>query len=290
MLIGFKTSPQGVDWPTLESAWAAARSLDVFDSAWMNDHLSHPHEERHGPIFEAFTVLAALAHHLPGKWLGHLVLSNTFRHPSVLAKQATAMDHITHGRFVLGLGAGWHEGEHDSFGIELPPVRERFDRFESALRVIRALFAPEAAEPPGVDLDAPPYALHQATNEPPPLTPGGPRIWVGVGKPRGFALAARYADGWNYVGDSVEEFTERRDGVLQACESIGRDPASLTTSVQTEAGGNARERREAVERALAFARAGCDHLIFRAPTELGAAALETLAREVAEPLRERLRT
>ena len=67
------------------------------------------------------------------------VLSNTFRHPAVLAKQATALDHITGGRFILGLGAGWHDGEHDTFGIPLPPIGERISRLESAVRVLRAL-------------------------------------------------------------------------------------------------------------------------------------------------------
>ena len=73
------------------------------------------------------------------------MLSNTFRHASVLAKQAAVLDNATGGRFILGIGAGWHEGEHEAFGIPLPPLRERFDRFESSLRVLRALFSDEAA-------------------------------------------------------------------------------------------------------------------------------------------------
>ena len=77
--------------------------------------------------------MAALAHHVPGKWLGHAVLSATFRHPAVLAKAATVLDHATGGRFIVGLGAGWHEPEHTPFGIPLPPMPERFDRFESAV-------------------------------------------------------------------------------------------------------------------------------------------------------------
>ena len=85
--------------------------------------------------------MAALAHHVPGKWLGHAVLSVTFRHPSVLAKSATVMDHATGGRFILGLGAGWFDPEHTPFGIPFPPMPERFDRFESAVHTIRALFS-----------------------------------------------------------------------------------------------------------------------------------------------------
>src|SRR6185295_13899863 len=110
--IGIKTSPQAVDWATLDGAWARIGEHDVFDSVWMNDHLTNVAFERHGASLEALTAMAALAHRVPGKWLGHGVLSATFRHPAVLAKQATLLDHVTGGRFIVGLGAGWHVGEH----------------------------------------------------------------------------------------------------------------------------------------------------------------------------------
>ena len=78
----------------------------------MNDHLTDISQERRGASLEALTAMAALVHRVPGKWVGHAVLSNTFRHPAVLAKAATVLDHATGGRFIVGLGAGWHEGEH----------------------------------------------------------------------------------------------------------------------------------------------------------------------------------
>jgi alkanesulfonate monooxygenase SsuD/methylene tetrahydromethanopterin reductase-like flavin-dependent oxidoreductase (luciferase family) len=290
MKIGFKTSPSNVDWPTLDETWAAAGDMDVFDSGWMNDHLTDFNQPRHGGTFECFTALAALAHRVPGKWIGHLVLSNTFRHPAVLAKQATTMDHVTGGRFVLGLGAGWHEGEHDQFGIELPAMRERFDRFESAVRVIKALASPEASRPPGIVLDTPPYRLREATNEPPALTPGGPPLWLGGQKSRGLRIAARHADGWNYVGSvpdsSVDQFVRRREELFRACKEIDRDPAELTISVQIRAGDNVRERRLALELGRAYARSGCDHLIVVMAARFGAEGLRVMAREIAEPLRE----
>ncbi|HEU4919255.1 MAG TPA: LLM class flavin-dependent oxidoreductase, partial [Candidatus Limnocylindrales bacterium] len=148
--IGFKTSPQNVDWPTLDATWARAGELGAFDAGWMNDHITDPALERGGSSWESLTAMAALAHHVPGLTIGHGVLSNTFRHPVVLAKQATLLDHVTGGRFVLGLGAGWHEGEHRPFGIPLPDMPERFDRFESAVHVLRALFSDEATREPGV--------------------------------------------------------------------------------------------------------------------------------------------
>jgi alkanesulfonate monooxygenase SsuD/methylene tetrahydromethanopterin reductase-like flavin-dependent oxidoreductase (luciferase family) len=296
MLIGFKTSPQDVDWATLDATWAEAGQLDSFDSAWMNDHLGQPGQERYGSSFESFTVLAALAHHVPRLWVGHTVLSNTFRHPSVLAKQATTMDHLTGGRFILGLGAGWHVWEHDAFGIPFPPIGERIDQLESAARIIKALGSPEAARPPGVTLDSEPWPLKEATNEPPPLTPGGPPLWLGGQKRRGLELAARYADGWNFPASSVpasndngfDEFIRRRDALFGACERAGRDPAAITLSVQLRAGDDAAGRRAAVEQSLAYARAGCGHLILTTPAGGGPSGLRMVAEQVVKPLRDAL--
>jgi len=86
--VGFKTFCHQVDWPALEATWSLGGQLDVFESAWLNDHLGDFSFERGGPAFEALTLLAALARHVPGKWIGHLALSNTFRHPAIVARAA----------------------------------------------------------------------------------------------------------------------------------------------------------------------------------------------------------
>src|SRR5437588_8068916 len=119
LTIGFKTTPIDVTWEVLDSIWAAAGELGIFGAGWMADHLTDATRERGGQSWEAFTLMAGLAHRVPGKWLGHAVLANTFRQPALVAKQATVMDHVTGGRFIVGLGAGWHEGEHEAFGIPL---------------------------------------------------------------------------------------------------------------------------------------------------------------------------
>ena len=289
--IGFKTSPQGVDWATLDETWTLAGTLEVYDAGWMNDHLTHPGLPRGGASLEPLTLLAALAHRVPGKRLGVAVLSNTFRHASLLAKQATALDLVTGGRFILGLGAGWHEGEHEAFGITLPPMRERFDRYESTLRVLRALFSPEAAAPPGVDLDDPFVPLRGATNEPGSARPGGPEIWLGGQRARGLALAARYADGWIQPGDragEVDYLAERRDALMGALEAAGRDPSGFEVAGQVVAPADAAGRRGALEAALAMARAGATHLIVGIPAAEGPPALEAATCEIAVPLREAL--
>lgn len=289
--IGFKTSPQGVDWPTLDETWSLAGTLDVYDAGWLNDHLTHPGLERGGASLEPLTLLAALAHRVPGKRLGVAVLSNTFRHASLLAKQATVIDLVTGGRFILGLGAGWHEGEHTAFGIPLPPMRERFDRYESTLRVLHALFSAEAAAPPGVDLDDPFVPLRGATNEPGPARPGGPEIWLGGQKPRGLALAARYASGWLQPGDragDVGYFVDRREALMRSLEAAGRDVSAFEVAGQVASADDAAGRRAALDAALAMARAGATHLIVGIRAGSGPEGLDAATREIAVPLREAL--
>jgi alkanesulfonate monooxygenase SsuD/methylene tetrahydromethanopterin reductase-like flavin-dependent oxidoreductase (luciferase family) len=289
--IGFKTSPQSVDWPTLDATWARAAELEVFDSGWMNDHITDPSLDRGGSSWEALAAMAALVHRVPGMTVGHGVLSNTFRHPVILAKAATVLDHATGGRFVVGLGAGWHEGEHVPFGIPLAPMPERFDRFESAVHVLKALFSPAAATEPGVSRPDPFYPLDGATNLPAPLTPGGPPIWLGGQKRRGLALVAEHGNGWMLpaIPDfDIDSFTEKREGILTAMAEAGRGPAGFAFAAQVPTGTAPESRRAAVDGALAFARAGATHLILGMPARLGPEGLSAVARDVAIPLREAL--
>jgi alkanesulfonate monooxygenase SsuD/methylene tetrahydromethanopterin reductase-like flavin-dependent oxidoreductase (luciferase family) len=285
MRVGFRTSPQNTDWASLEAAWEEAGRHEVFDSGWLNDHLTDPGAERGGRSFESMTALAALAHHVPGKRVGQTVLAATFRHPSVLAKSALTLDHVTGGRFVLCLGAGWHVGEHEAFGIELPPPRERFDRYESSVRIIKALFGDAARSTPGITLDAAPWRLAGATMEPAPVRPGGPQ------GPRGLRIAARYADGWNFASNldaSPAGFVDRRDALLRACEAIGRDPGQLTLSAQIVIPGDATGRRAATERAIGFGHDGAEEILLTTPAREGAAGIRRLATEVAAPIRDAL--
>jgi alkanesulfonate monooxygenase SsuD/methylene tetrahydromethanopterin reductase-like flavin-dependent oxidoreductase (luciferase family) len=207
----------------------------------------------------------------------------------MLAKEAVTLDHLTGGRYILALGAGWHAWEHDAFGIDLPPVGERFNRYESTMRVLKALFSDEARQAPGVTLDAPPYRLDGAMMEPGPIRPGGPPIWLGGQGPRGLRMAARYADGWNFASNldgSADGFIVRRDVLLRACEAIGRDPAELTLSAQIIIPGDPTGRRAALARALGFGRDGASHIMLTTPAREGAGGIRRLATEVAAPLRD----
>jgi alkanesulfonate monooxygenase SsuD/methylene tetrahydromethanopterin reductase-like flavin-dependent oxidoreductase (luciferase family) len=286
--IGFKTSPQDVDWRTLDATWARAGELGVFDSGWLNDHLTNMDAARPGASFEALTLMAALVHHVPGLTVGHAVLSNTFRHPVLLAKAATALDHATGGHFVLGLGAGWFEGEHEPFGLELPPIGRRIDRLVSAVAVLEALFSSSAAARPGVTRPDPFYPLAGATNLPPPLTPGGPPLYLGGQGPRGIRLAARSAAGWlqpgNEAGD-VAYFAGKRDALLAAMEAIGRDPAGFDLVGQVNVGRTAASRAEALTAARGLIGAGATHVILGLAADLGPAGLDVVVRELATPIR-----
>jgi alkanesulfonate monooxygenase SsuD/methylene tetrahydromethanopterin reductase-like flavin-dependent oxidoreductase (luciferase family) len=292
--IGIKTSPQSVDWPTIDAAWARIGEHDVFQSVWMNDHLTDPNRGRGGASWEALTVAAALAYRVPGKWIGHGVLANTFRHPGVLAKQATLLDHATGGRFIVGIGAGWHLGEHESFGIPLPPMPERFDRFESAVRVLKALFSPTASKAPGVTREDPFYPLRGALNEPSPLTPGGPPVWLGGQKRRGIALAAEIADGWflpAIVTDDgrpsdIDYFADRRDALLAAFDAIGRKPDGFAFAAQVATGRTREDHRAALETGREAIARGATHVVFGMAPSLGPKGVDAVAREIAEPLRD----
>lgn len=291
-LLGFRMSPiasQGVDWSRLDATWALGGELDVFDAGWLSDHLSDASRERGGGAFEALTTAAALAHRVPGKWIGIAVLSNTFRHPAVVAKAATVLDNVTGGRFILGLGAGWHEGEHEEFGIPLPAMRDRFDRFESAVATLADLFSDEGRRAPGVTRSDPFYPLREATLEPAPVRPGGPPIWLGGQRRRGIALAARYAEGWPLPGNqpgNVRYFVDKRDEIRRALEAAGRDPGEFTFAGQLNVSNDPASLRDGRATALEFLRVGADHIIVGVRGTDGPESLGAAAREVGQAVRD----
>ena len=293
-LVGFRiaaTGAVGTDWARLDETWALAGEIPAFDAGWMSDHLSDAGQDRGGPALESLTTAAALAHRVPGKWIGIAVLANTFRHPAMVAKAATVLDSATGGRFIVGGGAGWHEGEHDAFGIPLPPLAERFDRYESGVRAIAALLSDAARMAPGVRLEDPYYPLRDATNEPPPVRPGGPPIWLGGQRRRGIELAVRYADGWPMPGNrpgDVAYFAGKRDEIRRALAAAGRDPDDFAFAAQLRCGTTPADRAAALEVARGFVRAGANHVILGLPATAAPDGLAFIAREVAEPLRDAL--
>lgn len=294
--VGLKTAPIRVGWRELESVWRRAGELDCFDSMWLYDHL-YPNDGD-GSCFEGFIALASLAHLVPNATVGHLVLANPYRHPAIVAKMTSTIDHATGGRFILGLGAGWHVPETAAFGMDLDPIGERLAALRSAVRLIRAMHRPEAAvwspaggpdsqTAGGVSLDAPPYRLHHARNDPAPVQGPGLPIWLGVqGERVGLRIAAELADGWNFsgVGD-LADFTRKRDVLMDAAAAFGRAPGSIEVSAQLRVDPSNAEA--GLDRCAAFIEAGCQHIVLYLDPREGPTGVEKLQQHVVEPLRAR---
>jgi probable F420-dependent oxidoreductase len=196
-----------------------------FDSIWFFDHLlfRFPGQETDG-IWEAWTFLSAIAEATERVELGTVVMCTPFRNPALLAKMAVTLDEVSDGRFILGLGAGWHKPEFDAFGF---PFDARVARFEEALQIIRPLLKEGRVSFAGryyraVDCELIPRGPRA----------GGPPILIGSFGPRMLRLTARYADCWNtaWLGQAGQ-LAERRAALEAACREEGRDPGTLAVTV-----------------------------------------------------------
>ena len=233
---GLFLSQAGRSWDDVLGRFQMAEELG-FDHAWLVDHLTPTDDRPDGPIHEAWTLLAAIAARTERIRLGVLVTSNTFRHPAVLAKQAVTVDHISGGRLILGLGAGWHEDEHRRYGIDLPPPRERVDRLEEAVEMLIALMGAERTTYSGLH-----YRLDDAPLEPKPMQSPRIPLLIAAHRPRMIRLAARYADQWDTfpelpgtATDGVTTDLAERVGAFEAAgREAGRDPAEIRRSTWAE--------------------------------------------------------
>jgi len=202
-------------------AIAQQAEMEGFDSIWLADHLLYrgTGEPTRG-IWESWTVLSALAEATRRVELGTLVTCNSFRNPAILAKIATTADEVSHGRVILGIGAGWNEPEYQAFGL---PFDHRVDRLEEALQIIKPLLREGR-----VDFTGKYYQAKNCEIAPRGPRPDGPPLMVGGEGLRLQRLAARYADLWNtgYTG-KPETMVERMAKIKTACREVGRDPTSL---------------------------------------------------------------
>jgi F420-dependent oxidoreductase-like protein len=209
------------DW-VAEMAVAAEES--GFDSVWVMDHLYQIPGlgPQSNAMIEAYSLLAGLAVRTSRAHLGALVTPVTYRWPALLAKQVTALDLLSGGRAVLGIGAGWFEPENLAYGIPFPSTVERLDRLEEGLHVIRTMFTEERATVEGRY-----YSVTEAMNYPRPRRPGGIPILVGGGgEKRTLRMVARHADACNLFGPP-ELIRQKLDVLARHCEAEGRDPAEI---------------------------------------------------------------
>lgn len=215
--------------PTFRDLKAMAQAAERvgLDSLWLADHLifRFPGQEEKGTR-EAFTMLSALAAVTERITLGPLVACTSFRHPAMLAKMTDTLDEISGGRFILGLGAGWHQPEYKAFGY---PFDHLAARFEEALQVIVPLLREGH-----VDFQGQYYSVSNCVLRPRGPSPSGPSILIGARRPRMLRLVAKYADAWNTVWH-VDPLVvkERYAEFKEICTSVGRDPASIELTAGT---------------------------------------------------------
>ncbi len=230
-----------------------------FDGAWGFDHYVPMYGEGPGECFEGMTTLAALAIATSRIRLGLLVTGVTYRHPSVLAAEAITIDHASHGRLELALGAAWFEAEHRQFGIEFPPMGERFDRLEDTLEILTRLSTGDV-----VSYEGHHFALADARLGPVPVQRPHPPIWIGgSGLRRTLPIAARYADVWHTSG-SPEELVGLSARLDQLAAEVGRDPSEIgraSSLALSEPDGVVRANIEAL------AGAGFSYLVCQWPSE-----------------------
>ena len=218
---------EGVTWDD----WVRLARLteeNGLEGLFRSDHYTaiiRPDADAH----DAWATLAGLAAVTERIRLGTMVSPATFRHPSVLARMAVTVDHISGGRVEVGMGSGWYEREHETHGFPFLDGRQRFELFAEQVEVVVRSWTEER-----FDHDGPAYRLRDQQALPRPLQqPHPPLVLGGTVKRRFAALAARYATEVNTLGAPDEELRERRAKLDRACEEAGRDPATLGFSVMT---------------------------------------------------------
>ena len=178
------------------------------------------------PMLEGYTTLGGLARETSRVRLATLVTGVTYRNPALVAKMVTTLDVISKGRMICGIGAAWNESEHVGYGSPFPPIRERMDRLDEALNIIKLMFTQERPSFSGTH-----YRIDRALNNPRPVQSGGPKILVGGGgEKRTLRLVARYADMSHWFGPLAD--IKRKSEILDRyCEEEGRDPATITRTM-----------------------------------------------------------
>jgi F420-dependent oxidoreductase-like protein len=233
MKFGVQVSQSGMSWQDFLSIVRWLDEESQFEHLWLADHFVTGMGTAfgsEGSYLEGWSSLAAVAQATSRLRIGVLVTGNTYRHPAVLAKMATTVDHISNGRLNFGLGAAWHEYEHQVFGIPFLTVKERLDRLEEAAHLIKLLWTEDRPKFDGkyYQLDAPPYNPPNVQQPHPPILIGG------NGEKRTLKIVARYADIANIsFTEASAETVKHKFAVLDRhCADVGRDPATIRRTVQ----------------------------------------------------------
>ncbi len=275
---GVKTAPQHTTYDDMLRVWREADAIPEIEHAWLFDHFMPLGADPTGPCLEGWSTLAAFAALTERVRVGLMVTGNTYRHPAVLANIAATVDIISHGRLDFGIGAGWNELEHSSYGIPLPKPGDRIRMLGEACEIIRRMWTETAPSFEGRY-----YQVHEARCEPKPVQkPYPPFVIGGGGEKLTLRIVAQYADIWNMAGGSVEEFKHKSAILDEHCAAVSRDPNSIARSIQQIVNyGDLAETRETVRGYLA---AGANHIVLnlRAPYPEGI--VRRVTDEIVRPL------
>ena len=274
MRFGLDVAQQRMPWDEIVSRVRFAEELE-FDGAWGFDHLQPMYGEGPGETFEGMTTLAALTGVTTRIRLGLLVTGVTYRHPSVFAAQALTIDHASHGRLDLSLGAAWFDKEHHELGIPFPSVSERFDLLEDSLEIVTRLFTGEFVSYQGRRV-----SLDDAQLRPVPVQQPHPPIWGGGNGPRRtLPLVARFADVWHAWGTpgSLKELNDRLDDLAH---EAGRAPSDIRRASSLSLDDLDTARKHAGK----WLEAGYDYLVCGWP-DAGRPQIERFAKEIMPALR-----
>jgi alkanesulfonate monooxygenase SsuD/methylene tetrahydromethanopterin reductase-like flavin-dependent oxidoreductase (luciferase family) len=250
-----KSHQRGWSFADTSALWQRAEDLD-FHAVFLNDHL-------YGSALESWTMLAAMFSRTTRILGGTLVTSNSFRHPTLLAKMSTTVDIISDGRLILGLGTGNEAEEYATYGLRFPPAGERVRRLEESCQILEAAWSGQPST-----LSGQYYSLDNATFAPRPVRQPHPILLLGAKGDQAMRVAVRHADEWNWNRSTgaTRDFLERATRLDELCAEHGRDPASLPRSVgyrrllaQIDAGTET--FAGAVEDTQACLRAGAGHVI-----------------------------
>ncbi len=259
MRFAIKSRPVHQTWEEMRDVWVAADEIPLFESAWNWDHFYPLTGDLTGPNFEGWTMLAAMAQATRRIRIGCQVTGMVYRHPAVLANMAATVDIISGGRLELGLGAAWNQMECDAYGINLPPLKERFDRFDEGVEAIVALLTQTVTNYPGQYVK-----LTEARCEPKPVQrPHPPNTIGGTGRKRTLRTTARWAQQWNALArGGTAEWLELKDVLAAHCADAGRDVSEITCSVNIRFEG---DLADAVAQATMWRDAGVDLLVIGLP-------------------------
>ena len=270
MRLGLKVNQHGLEWSELLTRIRLGEDLG-FDGAWLFDHFTAMDRDPSAPCMESWTLLTALAASTERIRLGILATGVMWRHPSVLAAQAITVDHVSAGRLELALGAAWFEDEHRALGVDFPGDRERTERLEESVEVMRLLMTSDDATFEGRH-----YRLDGASYRPRPVQRPHPPIWIAAGGERVMIpLAARAADVWHCFSP-IEELAHKTRVLEEYAERAGRDPASILRAASIPISD---PWTEVVERIEVLRGLGFGYIVIEWPPE-GPERLEEFARTV----------